>query len=101
MLNQIKVYWYKEKTEYEDRYKQAFLKDYEKSIEYLEKMKSYLLDKKEENPQDIDFNIAVTFLNIYDKEIIDGKNKSNRKKYRGHRTFYHSTNNRWYWRKHS
>ena len=48
MLNQIKVYWYKEKTEYEDRYKQAFLKDYEKSIEYLEKMKSYLLDKKEE-----------------------------------------------------
>ena len=43
MLNQIKVYWYKEKTEYEDRYKQAFLKDYEKSIEYLEKMKSYYL----------------------------------------------------------
>lgn len=54
MINQIKAYWYKEKTEYEDRYKQAFLKDYEKSIEYLEKMKSYLLDKK-----DIDFNISV------------------------------------------
>ena len=45
MLNKIKSYWHKLKTEYEKRYNKPFLSDFETSKEYLERMKSYLLEK--------------------------------------------------------
>lgn len=54
MLNKIKSHWHKLKTEYENRYKKPFLKDFETSKEYLEKMKSYLLEKQIEYPYNVD-----------------------------------------------
>lgn len=54
MLKDIKTYWRSLKTQYEDRYGEAFLDDYDHSIEYFEKMESYLLKKKEERPLDLD-----------------------------------------------
>ena len=54
MLNKIKSYWYELKTEYENRYNKPFLKDFETSNEYLERMKRYLLEKREESPSDVD-----------------------------------------------
>ncbi len=54
MLNKIKSYWHELKTEYENKYNQTFLKDFETSKEYLERMKSYLLEKREESPRDVD-----------------------------------------------
>ena len=54
MLNKIKSYWHKLKTEYEKRYNKPFLSDFETSKEYLERMKSYLLTKQEECPPDVD-----------------------------------------------
>lgn len=62
MINEIKAYWDKQKKEYEDRYKETFLKDYEKSTEYLKKMESYLLSKQKEYPSDID--IACTLASL-------------------------------------
>lgn len=62
MINEIKAYWDKQKTEYEDRYKEVFLEDYEKSIEYFKKMEIYLLAKQEECPSDVD--IAGTLASI-------------------------------------
>ena len=54
MLNKIKSYWHKLKTEYEKRYNKSFLIDFESSKEYLEKMKSYLLEKQSESPSNVD-----------------------------------------------
>ena len=54
MLNKIKSYWYELKTEYENRYNKPFLKDFETSKEYLERMKSYLLEKQSECPLNVD-----------------------------------------------
>ena len=54
MLNKIKSYWYELKTEYEKIYNKPFLTDFETSKEYLERMKSYLLEKQEESPSDVD-----------------------------------------------
>lgn len=54
MLNKIKSYWHKLKTEYENKYNQTFLKDFETSKEYLEKMKRYLLKKQSECPSNVD-----------------------------------------------
>ena len=62
LLNEIKIYWDKLKTEYEDKYKESFLIDYEKSKEYIEKMEIYLLYKHEEYPSDID--IACTLASV-------------------------------------
>lgn len=54
MLTEIKSYWNKLKTEYEKRYNKPFLSDFDISKEYLERMKSYLLEKQEESPSDVD-----------------------------------------------
>ena len=54
MLTEIKSYWRKLKTEYENRYNKSFLIDFESSKEYLEKMKSYLLTKQSECPSNVD-----------------------------------------------
>lgn len=47
MLKDIKTYWRNLKTQYEDRYGEPFLDDYDHSIKYFEKMENYLLKKKE------------------------------------------------------
>lgn len=54
MSDEIKANWYKLKIDYEKRYKQQILTDFEKSKEYLEKMESYLLEMQQENPEDVD-----------------------------------------------
>ena len=54
MLTEIKSHWHKLKTEYENRYNKTFLSDFESSKEYLEKMKSYLLEKQSECPSNVD-----------------------------------------------
>ena len=54
MLEEIKSYWHKLKTEYVKIYNKPFLRDFENSKEYLERMKSYLLEKQEECPSDVD-----------------------------------------------
>ena len=54
MLDEIKNYWYCLKTEYENKYNTPFLRDFEKSKKYLEKMKNYLLERQEEYPSDVD-----------------------------------------------
>ena len=54
MLNKIKSHWNKLKTEYEKRYNKPFLKDFETSKEYLERMKSYLLEKQSKCPSNVD-----------------------------------------------
>ena len=64
MINEIKAYWDKQKKEYEDRYKETFLKDYERSTEYLKKMESYLLSKQKEYPSDIDIVCTLASLKL-------------------------------------
>ncbi|MEB3025187.1 MULTISPECIES: hypothetical protein [unclassified Parvimonas] len=54
MLTEIKSHWHKLKTEYENRYNKSFLADFESSKEYLERMKSYLLEKQSESPSNVD-----------------------------------------------
>lgn len=54
MLDENKAYWYHLKKEYENKYNTPFLRDFEKSKKYLEKMKSYLLARKEEYPSNVD-----------------------------------------------
>ena len=54
MLNKIKSHWHELKTEYEKIYNKTFLKDFETSKEYLEKMKSYLLEKQSECASNVD-----------------------------------------------
>lgn len=71
MLNKIKSYWYKLKTEYEKRYNKPFLSDFETSKEYLERMKSYLLEKQEESPSDVDVvcTLASVCVELRDEEF--------------------------------
>ena len=66
MLKEIRNYWRSLKTQYEDRYEEAFLDDYDHSIEYFEKLENYLLKKKEERPLDLDvlLNLASTKLEL-------------------------------------
>ena len=66
MLNDIKAYWQSLKTQYEDRFDEPFLDDYDHSIEYFEKLENYLLKKKEENPLDLDvlLNLASAKLEL-------------------------------------
>lgn len=54
MLTEIKSHWHELKTEYENRYNKSFLSDFETSKEYLEKMKSYILEKQSECPSNVD-----------------------------------------------
>lgn len=54
MLDEIKTYWHQLKTEYENKYNKPFLKEFQSSKEYLEKMKSYLLARHEKYPSDVD-----------------------------------------------
>ena len=71
MLTEIKSYWHKLKTEYENRYNKAFLSDFETSKEYLERMKSYLLEKREESPSDVDVvcTLASVCIELRDEEF--------------------------------
>lgn len=71
MLNKIKSYWHELKTEYEKRYNKLFLIDFETSKEYLERMKSYLLEKREEYPSDIDIvcTLASVEMELRDEEF--------------------------------
>lgn len=54
MLKEIKAYWYELKTEYENRYGEEILRDYDRSKEFLEKMQVYLESKLAENPSNVD-----------------------------------------------
>lgn len=54
MLKEIKAYWYELKTEYEKRYGEEILRDYDSSKEFLEKMQGYLESKLAENPSNVD-----------------------------------------------
>ena len=71
MLNKIKSYWYELKTEYENRYNKPFLIDFETSKEYLKRMKSYLLEKQEESPSDVDVvcTLASVCVELRDEEF--------------------------------
>lgn len=71
MLNKIKSYWYELKTEYENRYNKPFLKDFETSKEYLERMKSYLLKKQSEYPSNVDVvcTLASVCVELRDEEF--------------------------------
>jgi len=71
MLTEIKSYWRKLKTEYENRYNKSFLIDFESSKEYLEKMKSYLLKKQSEYPSNVDVvcTLASVELELRDEEF--------------------------------
>ncbi|MCK6130344.1 hypothetical protein [Parvimonas micra] len=64
MLTEIKSYWYKLKTEYENRYNKTFLRDFKTSKEYLEKMKSYLLEKQSECPSNVDVICALASVEL-------------------------------------
>ena len=64
MLKEIKAYWYELKTEYENRYGEEFLRDYDKSKEYLEKMRSYLLAKQEASPSNVDIICTLASVNL-------------------------------------
>ena len=70
MLTEIKSHCHKLKTEYENRYNKSFLTDFETSKEYLEKMKSYLLEKQSECPSNVD---VVCTLASVEMEIRDEK----------------------------
>lgn len=54
MLDEIKIYWQQIKNEYENKYADSFLKDYEKSKEFLQRMQNYLLKKQTEFSNNID-----------------------------------------------
>ena len=54
MLKEIKAYWHELKTEYEKRYGEDILRDYDRSKEALEKMQVYLESKLAENPSNVD-----------------------------------------------
>ena len=71
MLNKIKSYWHKLKTEYENRYNTTFLTDFETSKEYLERMKRYLLEKREKSPSDVDVvcTLASVCVELRDEEF--------------------------------
>ena len=54
MLKEIKAYWHELKTEYENRYGEEILRDYDRSKEFLEKMQVHLESKLAENPSNVD-----------------------------------------------
>ena len=54
MMKDIRAHWIQLKAEYENRYKESFLEDFERSKDYLEQMKEYLLSKLKERPSDVD-----------------------------------------------
>ena len=64
MLKEIKAHWYELKTEYENRYGEEILRDYDKSKEYLEKMRSYLLAKQEAFPSNVDIICTLASVNL-------------------------------------
>lgn len=69
-MDEIKAYWYGLKTKYENKYKEAFLKDFEKSKTYLKTMENYLLERLEDNPSDVDVvcTLASVRLELRDSE---------------------------------
>lgn len=67
MLEQIQAYWNKLKTNYENIYGNSLLGDFDKSKEYLEEMKSYLLAKQEEHPSDVNVGNVVLDMIIFDR----------------------------------
>ena len=71
MLNKIKSYWHELKTEYKNRYNKPFLKDFESSKEYLERMKSYLLKKQSECQSNVDVvcTLASVCVELRDEEF--------------------------------
>ena len=54
MMKDIRAHWIQLKAEYENRYKESFLEDFERSKDYLEQMKEYLLSKLKDHPSDVD-----------------------------------------------
>lgn len=64
MLEEIKAYWNELKTEYEMRFGEAILRDYDKSKEYLEKMRSCLLAKQEAFPSNVDIICTLASVNL-------------------------------------
>ena len=54
MMQDIRAHWIQLRAEYENRYEESFLKDFEKSKDYLEQMKEYLLSELKEHPSDVD-----------------------------------------------
>ncbi len=54
MMKDIRAHWIQLKAEYENRYKESFLEDFERSKDYLKQMKEYLLSKLKERPSDVD-----------------------------------------------
>ena len=71
MLNKIKSHWHELKIEYEKRYNKSFLSDFETSKEYLERMKSYLLEKQSECPSNVDVvcTLASVCVELRDEEF--------------------------------
>ena len=71
MLTEIKSHWHELKTEYENRYNKPFLKDFESSKDYLERMKSYLLKKQSECPLNVDVvcTLASVCVELRDEEF--------------------------------
>ena len=53
-MEEIKSYWYKIQKVYESKYNEKFMKDFEKSKGYLQKMEGYLQKRLDNNPFDID-----------------------------------------------
>ena len=71
MLEDIKSHWHKLKIEYENRYNNPFLTDFETSKEYIERMKSYLLEKQSECPSNVDVicTLASVCVELRDEEF--------------------------------
>jgi hypothetical protein len=72
LLDEIKAYWYRLKTEYENRYMEPFLRDYEKSKEYFKKMQAYLLKKQVKSPSNVDIVCTLASVNL---ELRDDETK--------------------------
>jgi len=72
LLDEIKLYWSRLKTEYENRYTEPFLKDYEKSKEYFKKMQKYLLKKQVKFPSNVDIVCTLASVNL---ELRDDETK--------------------------
>lgn len=53
-MQEIRAYWIQLKAEYENRYEESILEDFERSKYYLEQMKEYLISKLKESPPDVD-----------------------------------------------
>ena len=64
MLKEIKAYWHELKTEYEKRYGEEILRDYDRSKEFLEKMQVYLESKLAENPSNVDIVCTLASVNL-------------------------------------